>query len=526
MTAYVLVSERIKMNRQAIIIAMLFCCILPIIQATATSTDNSSIPTIFVTKFDISDKTLKLSYEIRNTTKQDIWICEDINVNRFTHAEVYLDKDGQTLVVRRRLGVIQHIFTNQPNGLYVRLPANRNRPESLLLQLPVHLRQLFSGLGQTKDTVYAVHLLLEVGYYNEDLPAMILNVLKKAEKATDKDADEDLAGITEHIGGLLFFNELNERLNQRDEQVIVPYTWQALKGEQVVSARVDGQKIPYIGRERYPGFMPPDLSTCTRVEIRYQPSMLEYFFPYASQQSLLSSQEKEYLQSEKSIVVDNLEDIKILAGEVSKQKISIGGIVCERSNAKVVCYRNNETITSFTVYDDTSIETEQNQRIKYRRVLQSLKNITPNVQPLELRMQCAANLKNLWYRYSLYENLTKSQRSGLFRRRKRPYPASKDWCDSIVQTYWMTSDEYTTRPLKCPSMGEGKCHYAMNPNCALDSLPDMVLLFETRAGWNQHGGPELFTFDNHDPKGGFVLLNDGIVKFIRTKEELRQLRWK
>jgi hypothetical protein len=28
---------------------------------------------------------------------------------------------------------------------------------------------------------------------------------------------------------------------------------------------------------------------------------------------------------------------------------------------------------------------------------------------------------------------------------------------------------------------------------------------------------------NHDPKGGCVLLNDGTVKFIRTKEELQQL---
>jgi hypothetical protein len=28
------------------------------------------------------------------------------------------------------------------------------------------------------------------------------------------------------------------------------------------------------------------------------------------------------------------------------------------------------------------------------------------------------------------------------------------------------------------------------------------------------------------PKGGCVLLNDGTVKFIRTKEELQQLRWK
>ncbi len=30
----------------------------------------------------------------------------------------------------------------------------------------------------------------------------------------------------------------------------------------------------------------------------------------------------------------------------------------------------------------------------------------------------------------------------------------------------------------------------------------------------------------HNPKGGLVLLNDGTVKFIRTEEELKQLRWK
>ena len=68
--------------------------------------------------------------------------------------------------------------------------------------------------------------------------------------------------------------------------------------------------------------------------------------------------------------------------------------------------------------------------------------------------------------------------------------------------------------------------YAMNPNCRKDSSPDTVFLFESKPGWNQHGGPELFTFDNHDPKGGLVLLNDGTVKFIRTEEELKQLRWK
>ena len=72
----------------------------------------------------------------------------------------------------------------------------------------------------------------------------------------------------------------------------------------------------------------------------------------------------------------------------------------------------------------------------------------------------------------------------------------------------------------------GRCHYAVNPNCEPDSAGDVVLLFETKAGWNQHGGPELFAFDNHDPKGGCVLLNDGTVKFIRTPAELQALRWK
>jgi len=68
--------------------------------------------------------------------------------------------------------------------------------------------------------------------------------------------------------------------------------------------------------------------------------------------------------------------------------------------------------------------------------------------------------------------------------------------------------------------------YAMNSNCRDGSPDDMVFLFESKPGWNQHGGAELFTFDNHDPKGGLVLLNDGTVKFIRTEEELKQLRWK
>jgi hypothetical protein len=111
------------------------------------------------------------------------------------------------------------------------------------------------------------------------------------------------------------------------------------------------------------------------------------------------------------------------------------------------------------------------------------------------------------------------------------YPPAAQWCDAVVgilRNTWAPNaiPESVMRSFTCPAAGEGRCHYAMNPDCRADSPPDTVLLFETEAGWNQHGGPELFTLDNHDPKGGLVLFNDGTVRFIRTEEELKALRWK
>ena len=54
--------------------------------------------------------------------------------------------------------------------------------------------------------------------------------------------------------------------------------------------------------------------------------------------------------------------------------------------------------------------------------------------------------------------------------------------------------------------------------------PDMVLLFETRPGWNQTGGPEILTTDNHNGNGCNILFNDGHVEFVRT-EDINDLKW-
>lgn len=102
------------------------------------------------------------------------------------------------------------------------------------------------------------------------------------------------------------------------------------------------------------------------------------------------------------------------------------------------------------------------------------------------------------------------------------FPTPSQWCDLLVEHC-----EVTEKSFRCPGAPEGRCHYAMNKNIeefGKDAPPDMVLLFETHPGWNQAGGPEILTTDNHDGKGCNVLFADNHVEFIKTKD-LKNLKW-
>jgi len=277
----------------------------------------------------------------------------------------------------------------------------------------------------------------------------------------------------------------------------------------------DGKDYPSLRPEapEPPKPSPPDLSRCTRLEIRYYPSNLEHVCHTVKDRSLLSPEEIEYLQSPDAIVVDDQKLIKALAHDISSGSYGgSGGAIGARPIADIR-YHNGERLTSFT-YFILSIKSEEGHWFDYDRRLPSLEKLTPQIRPFRLRLDCADNLRSLHDRLQSYLESEKA------------YPAATKWNDSIVRFLYEPPWPVTVRVLNCPSAGKGKSHYAMNPNCEPNSLPDTVLLFETKAGWNQHGGSELFTFDNHDPRGGCVILNDGTVKFIRTKEELQQLRWK
>ena len=308
------------------------------------------------------------------------------------------------------------------------------------------------------------------------------------------------------------------------------------------------QFCPFYVRDIYP----PDLSNCTRIEIHWTPGILDHTAPESSiQRSIFSSDDKEYIQSFDTYIVTDSERIKAFANDVSQGAYDrrLRGELSKKRTVHVTCYRNDERLTSFSVYGNRIVAQDRSV-FKYSSGLPNLNIIKPpEIQPYQLRFHCALNIGRLYITDPLRRRVVIS------------YPEPSQWCDDVVKFYRSQylikngiigrqfSEEWISNVFTCPSAYESiysenrhvktddpnspeqseqmfECHYAMNPHCEPNSPSDTVLLFETKSGWNQHGGPELFTFGNHDPKGGCVILNDGTVKFIRTKEELQQLRWK
>ncbi|MHC4110895.1 MAG: hypothetical protein ACYSUY_07455 [Planctomycetota bacterium] len=106
------------------------------------------------------------------------------------------------------------------------------------------------------------------------------------------------------------------------------------------------------------------------------------------------------------------------------------------------------------------------------------------------------------------------------------YPTAEKWCDMLVK-----HSEAAHKNFICPSSGakEGVSNYAFNKNLIgmkCTEVPrNVVVLFETKAGWNQFGGPELMNLNNHELNGCNVMFNNIRIEFIKP-EELGNLQWK
>ncbi|HNY77636.1 MAG: hypothetical protein RBS72_04590 [Sedimentisphaerales bacterium] len=537
-------TGRTRWLRVAIILTT---CAAAIAAAAPGAQTEPNAVTITTTKLEVTDETLVLCYRITNHSDTDVWLCDSMNAGAPWSVEVHLDKDGETLLVQRRLDLAMEGFGEQPIGHYVRVRSGEHRSEMISLALPINPQHVLSSSRSPRNLLDTTRLAVQIGYYAGDLPRRVLNLIDQDERSpAEKTERMPLPAyphtILEWFGGTLHFTTCNERVRDRSEHVLIPWSDRTFREDGVLGVAIDGIRIPYLAQFRETP--PPDLSTCDRVAIQFQPSALPFFFPYDGQQELLSEEERDFLCSQKTVAVDDSHSIQTLAGEVKKGLI--GAFVKQGASAQVLCTHGVREVTSLMVYDDMSIVTRGGHVFRYPRGLPSLRMSIPQIQAIDLRLQCAGNLEDLWHRLRLYRvakyaavdlddwwdrydsqagrTAYPAESSG---QERMAYPPSGRWCDVMLRAYRVAAPgDSALKPHKCPGADEGKCHYAMNPNCKPDSPGDMVLLFEAKAGWNQHGGPELFTFDNHDPKGGCVLLNDGTVKFIRSEEELHALRWK
>jgi hypothetical protein len=483
-------------------------------------------PDISITEVVSSDAIIKVTFEIRNGSGQDVWICQDISafLNSYD-CEMFMAEDRETLLVRRRLDVDPcKPVSAPPHGRYVRLRDGQSLTESVFLPLPVKSRFFWaSPTSASEIQTHLKRLALEIGYYPGDLPDMVHRILTGPREVRAPRGHDPYhptlppPALKDWYKSVPYWNWLNwtnKNIEHRSAETLIPWTGSSRMGEQALRASRDELTIPYEEGYERARASPPDLGRCNRLEILYRPSALDYFFPYPNERVLMNPAELSHLRSLRRIVIDDRTQIAALTHEIGGLNV-VGGIVCERSSAQVSCYHDEEQVAAFTIWDDRAIVTDSSQCIRCSRGIASLKTVTSAIHPFLLRLECAENLMNLsWLLHYLYDG-------------KRSYPVST-WC-SVLSSAPGIDDiplDYRMRYMRCPSGDQAKCDYAVNSSCKPDSPGDTVLLFEARAGWNQHGGPELFTFDNHDPRGGLVLLNDGTVKFIRTEEELKQLRWK
>jgi len=140
----------------------------------------------------------------------------------------------------------------------------------------------------------------------------------------------------------------------------------------------------------------------------------------------------------------------------------------------------------------------------------------PQFHSMYYKEICAKNLRNtgdaMW-KYS---------------RDKGKYPDADKWCDLLLE--YTEKDVYRygknfDRSLKCPGAGQGRSHYVINPNVTpADWSSDTVLLFECKAGWNQFGGPEILTLENHEGKGCNILFADLHMEWV-SAEKIKDLKW-
>jgi hypothetical protein len=209
-----------------------------------------SVVKIEITELDINDSTLTLGYNLENGTNHEVWVCNGIGRIPF---EVFLTPDKQTLLIRQRLDVPSNTaWRLPPVGTYVRLVPGASLVKSLRIDLPVSPSVLYAPECEEEPTQPVQRLALEIGCYDEDLPALIHSICAVAEMSglTTQDVPSNILDtyfrglrVRGAFGGFTLAN----KDPYGDGIVYINYSWQALTGEKILRVDVNNVSIPYEG---------------------------------------------------------------------------------------------------------------------------------------------------------------------------------------------------------------------------------------------------------------------------------------
>lgn len=208
--------------------------------------------TIELTRLEVTESFLALSYKIRNGSSHDVWICSRVSSTTF---ELFLTHDKQTLLIRRRLDVpTKRIWHRPPSpGTYTRLRPGAEQTESLQIDLPATTHFEYIDLDVQEVAWTPRRLALEIGYYDTDLPALIGGIFAIADKFSlegwslyPEIRETYFRGLGVR-GALADFYDINKDPDGTG-CVHIGYSYQALTGEKVLRMEVNGVAIPYKGR--------------------------------------------------------------------------------------------------------------------------------------------------------------------------------------------------------------------------------------------------------------------------------------
>lgn len=210
---------------------------------------------IELTGFDVNDINLELSWKIINNTDHDVWICDSAT-------DWFMYKDNETLVIRMRYNISNAGMLWEipyPRFRYSRLRPGQEKVKSITHPLPVKPDALFKASRGNAE--HASRVALEIGYYDEDLRALILEIVNVRDKLGCDWSAISFAEVphstwevyNRFFGGVLIAQLFNsptveyfrDSVMSGGDEIIAPYFRQALHGEQVLRLEVDNVSIPY-----------------------------------------------------------------------------------------------------------------------------------------------------------------------------------------------------------------------------------------------------------------------------------------